>query len=80
MEAYVETKLYDVISVCQTYGIATQELFSPRKQCQKLVETIFHIHKKMDLFFYSKMIILKFMCVVLITTSVQVVQVIKVDI
>ena len=50
----VKTKLYDVISVCQTSGTATQELFSPWQQCQKLVKTIFHIHEKMDLFFFVK--------------------------
>ena len=45
------TKFYDVISVCQTYGAATQELFSPRQWHQKLVKTIFHIHKNLNLFF-----------------------------
>ena len=40
----VKIELYDVISVCQTFGTATQELFSPRQRCQKLIKTIFHIH------------------------------------
>ena len=76
----VKTKLYDVISVFQTSGTATEELFSPWKQRQKLVKTVFHIHGKMYLFFFCKMTHLKFLCVVLITASAQVVQVIKVDI
>ena len=76
----VETKLYDVISVCQTSDTATQELFSPQQRRQKLVQTIFHKHEKMDLFFFCKMIYLKFVCVVLITASAQDVQVLKVDI
>ena len=76
----VETKLYDVISVCQTSDTATQELFSPQQRRQKLVQTIFHKYEKMDLFFFCKMIYLKFVCVVLITASAQDVQVLKVDI
>ena len=32
-------KMYDVISVCQTSGTATQELFSPQQRIQKLVMT-----------------------------------------
>ena len=51
----VKTKLYDVISVCKTSGTTTQELFSPRQRRQKLVKTIFHMHEKMDLFFFCKM-------------------------
>ena len=50
----VKTKLYDVISVCQTSGTATEEIFSPRQRCQKHVKTIFHIRKKMDLLFLVK--------------------------
>ena len=30
---------------------ATQELFTPWQQCQKLVKTIFHMYEKMELFF-----------------------------
>ena len=71
------TKMYDMINICQTSGTATQELFNPRQRRQKLVKTIFHIHEKMDLFFFCKMTYLKFLCVVLITASAQVVQVIK---
>ena len=50
----VKTKLYDVINVCQTFGTATQELFSLRQRHKILVKTIFHIHEKMDLFFFVK--------------------------
>ena len=51
VRVFIMTKFYDVISVCQTYGAATQELFSPRQWHQKLVKTIFHIHKNLNLFF-----------------------------
>ena len=34
-----QTKLYDVLSVCQISGTATQELLSPRQWHQKLVQT-----------------------------------------
>ena len=52
---------------------------NPRQQCQKLVETIFHMYEKMELF-SCKMTHLKFVHVVSITASAQIVQVIKVDI
>ena len=64
------TKLYDVISVCQSSSTATR----------KLIKTIFHMYAKMELFFVFKMTHLKFVCVVSITTSAQVVPVIKVEI
>ena len=53
---------------------------NPRQQRQKLVETIFHIYEKMELFSSYKMTHLKFVRVVSITACAPVVQVIKVDI
>ena len=47
---------------------------------KKLVETIFHMYEKMKLFFVFKITHLKVACVVSITASAHVVQVIKVDI
>ena len=64
-------KIYEIV----TRGI----LSSPRQQFHKLVETIFHMYEKMELF-SCKMTHLKFVFMVSITTSAQVVQVIKVDI
>ena len=42
--------------------------------------TIFHMYEKLELFFVFKMTNLKFVCVVSITASAHVIQVIKVDI
>ena len=42
----IKTKLYDVISVCQTSSTVTQELFSSRQRRQKLVKTIFIYMKR----------------------------------
>ena len=53
---------------------------NPRQRRQKLVENNFHMYEKMELFFLFKMTHLKFVCVVSIIASAQVVQVIKVDI
>ena len=51
VRVFVKTKLYDVISVCQTSCAATQELFNFRQRRQKLVKTIFHTYKNLNLFF-----------------------------
>ena len=65
----------------QIYDTVTRDILSnPRQQCHKLVETIFHMYKKNGFVFSYKMTHLKFVFVVSITASAQVVQVIKVDI
>ena len=52
----------------------------PDNGTENLLRPNFIYIKKLDLFFSCKMIHLKFVCVVLIIASAQVVQVIKVDI
>ena len=51
VRVFVKIKLYDVISICQTFVAATEELFIPRQQRQKLVKNIFHIHNNLNLLF-----------------------------
>ena len=65
----------------QIYDTVTRGILSnPRQQCHKLIETIFHMYEKNGIVFSCKMTYLKFVFVVSITASAQVVQVIKVDI